>query len=175
MAACARGEESGLEVLYDALSAQLLGLLVRILHRRDLAEEALQDAFVSVWTKASEYRADRGTITTWVTTIARNRAFDMLRRERRDVPLDPQVLRDLSDTAAADDGAGDETPRSRRESRRLAECFERLSERQRESVLLAYFRGLTQEEIAVRLSAPLGTVKSWVRRALSRLQRCLES
>ena len=175
LAACGRGEEAGLEAVYGVLSAQLFGLLVRILQRRDLAEEALQDTFVNVWNKASEYRAGRGSITTWVTTIARNRAFDILRRERRDVPLEPEVLLGMSDAAALEAGAGDAgEPRSLAESRRLRECFERLSERQRESVLLAYFRGLTQEEIAAKLSAPLGTVKSWVRRALSRLKRCLE-
>lgn len=176
MAACARGDEAGLEVLYGALSAQLFGLLMRILQRRDLAEEALQDTFVNIWNKASEYRATRGTITTWVTTIARNRAFDILRRERRDVPFDPQLLGELSDTTvSASGGDGYDGVRSPAESRRLAECMERLSDRQRKSLVLAYFGGLTQEEIAAKLSAPLGTVKSWVRRALAGLKRCLET
>ena len=176
MAACARGEDAGLAALYEALSAQLFGLLLRILQRRDLAEEALQDTFINIWHKASEYRANRGTITTWATTIARNRAFDILRRERRDVPLDPQVLGDLSDSLASEFRTQEnEEVRSRAESRRLAECLQRLSDRQRESLTLAYFGGLTQEEIAVKLSAPLGTVKSWVRRSLGGLKRCLET
>lgn len=176
MAACARGEEAGLEVLYGALSAQLFGLLMRILQRPDLAEEALQDTFINIWNKASEYRASRGTITTWATTIARNRAFDILRRERRDVPLDPLVLGELSDILGSESGAQEaEVVRSRAESRRLAECLQRLSDRQRKSLTLAYFGGFTQEEIAGKLSAPLGTVKSWVRRALAGLKRCLET
>ena len=176
LTACARGEEAGLEILYGALSAQLFGLLMRILQRRDLAEEALQDTFVNIWNKASEYRANRGTVMTWVTTIARNRAFDILRRERRDMPLDPRMLTDLSDTVASETATGgSDVVRSRAESRRLVACMERLSEHQRESILLAYFRGFTQEEIAERLSAPLGTVKSWVRRALIGLKRCLET
>lgn len=174
LAACARGDAAALERLYRMLSPQLFGLLLRILHRRDLAEEALQDTFVNVWRKASEYRANRGGVRTWVTTIARHRAFDILRRERRDVPLDPDALLAAGDAAWAAAGPADGA-RSRAEYRRLRDCLARLSDGQRRSVLLAYFQGLTQEEISARLDAPLGTVKSWVRRALAGLKRCLEA
>lgn len=173
LAGCARGESAALEELYASLSPQLFGLLLRILQRRDLAEEALQDTFVNVWRKASEYRASRGKVTTWVLTIARHRAFDILRRHRRETSLDPETLIGLSDAEAARGDPGD-VPRSLAEYRRLRQCMDALSEQQRASVVMAYFRGHTQEEIARRFKAPLGTVKSWVRRALISLKRCLE-
>lgn len=173
LAGCARGEAAALENLYHALSPQLFGMLVRILKRRDLAEEALQDTFVNVWRKASEYRAGRGKVTTWVLTIARNRAFDKLRRQRREVSMEPGNLIAHEDALSVNDDAGDLC--SLAEYRRLRQCMEALSEDQRSSLLLAYFEGRTQEEIAQRLAKPLGTVKSWVRRALISLRGCLES
>ena len=173
LAGCARGEPAALENLYRALSPQLFGLLMRILKRRDLAEEALQDTFVNVWRKASEYRAGRGKVATWVLTIARNRAFDLLRRYRREVSMEPENLIGLGDALSVNDDTGD--MRSMAEYRRLRQCMEALSEDQRSSLLLAYFEGLTQEEIAQRLEKPLGTVKSWVRRALISLKGCLGS
>ncbi|MDN5864663.1 MAG: sigma-70 family RNA polymerase sigma factor [Gammaproteobacteria bacterium] len=176
MARCARGEQAALQSLYSALSPQLFGLLLRILQRRDLAEEALQETFVSVWQKASEYRTSRGRVSTWVFAIGRYRALDILRRERREVNLDPDELLAACDAAAVamGDAQGAELPRSAAEYRRLRECLDALSGDQRSCLLLAYFRGRTQEEIAARLDAPLGTVKSWVRRALASLKRCLE-
>ncbi|MGH8272735.1 MAG: sigma-70 family RNA polymerase sigma factor [Gammaproteobacteria bacterium] len=173
LAACARGEADALQRLYAALSAQLFGVLVRILRRRDLAEEALQDTFLSVWRKASDYDATRGAASTWIFVIARHRALDILRRERREVPLAPDVLTDICDRLPDPDAAaGGWNPVG---SRRLRACLERLSAEQRRSILLAYFFGLTREEIAARLESPLGTVKSWVRRGLAGLKRCLEA
>lgn len=176
MAGCARGDAGALAELYDTLSPQLFGLLLRILRRRDLAEEALQETFVNIWRKASEYRASRGSVVTWVTTIARHRAFDMLRRERREVAVEPDELIAASDAAAVDAGReGAPVARSRAEYRRLRDCLARLSEGQRASIAFAYFQGLTQDQIAARMGAPLGTVKSWVRRGLAGLKRCLET
>ncbi|HEX5314413.1 MAG TPA: sigma-70 family RNA polymerase sigma factor [Gammaproteobacteria bacterium] len=173
MAACARGEVAALQELYSALSPQLFALLLRILQRRDLAEEALQETFMSVWSKASEYQAIRGQVATWALAIARYRAFDILRRERYEVALEPETLLALCDAETAKED-GDESPLSLEERRRLRRCLEALPAAQRSSVVLAYFWGRTQEEIAARLDAPLGTVKSWVRRSLASLKRCLE-
>ncbi|MGH8128904.1 MAG: sigma-70 family RNA polymerase sigma factor [Gammaproteobacteria bacterium] len=174
MAGCARGDAVALERLYGEISSQLFGLLLRILQRRDLAEEAVQDTFVSVWNKASEYRADRGKVTTWVLTIGRYRAFDILRRNKREVVVEPEALLQMSDAQAAEADTG-ELPRSLAEYRQLRRCLDALSSEQRSSVVMAYFQGHTQEEIAVMLKAPLGTAKSWVRRALISLKRCLET
>lgn len=174
LARCARGDAEGLENLYEALSPQLFGLLLRILQQNDLAEDALQETFVNVWRKASGYRADRGKVTTWIFTIARNRAFDILRRRRRESTVDPENVIELSDADSAVQEEDSELPRSLAEYRRLQQCLHTLSEQQRSSVVMAYFRGLTQEEIANSFGAPLGTVRSWVRRALFSLKRCLE-
>jgi len=175
MAGCARGEAAALERLYAELSPQLFGLLLRILQRKDLAEEALQDTFVSVWRKASEYRSDRGKVATWVLAIGRYRALDMLRRNRREVNVEPEDLLQMSDARVAGEADASEVPRSLAEYRRLRRCLDALSSEQRSSVVLAYFQGRTQEEIAALLKAPLGTAKSWVRRALISLKRCLET
>lgn len=174
MAGCARGDAAALERLYGELSPQLFGLLLRILQRRDLAEEAVQDTFVSVWNKASEYRADRGKVATWVLSIGRYRAFDILRRNKRELALDPEALLQMSNAQVAEVDTGD-PPRSLAEYRRLRRCLDALSDEQRSSVVLAYFQGRTQEEIAATLEAPLGTAKSWVRRALISLKRCLQA
>ena len=116
-------------------------------------------------------------MTTWVLAIGRYRAFDMLRREKHEVTLDPESLTAASDaaTAATGNDTGPGAARSPAEYRRLRSCLDALSKEQRSSILLAYFQGRTQEEIATRLEAPLGTVKSWVRRALISLKRCLET
>lgn len=173
LAGCARGQTNDLEKLYAALSPQLFGFLLRILHRSELAEEALQETFVKIWRKAADYRADRGRVKTWIFTIARYQAYDMLRRGRREFTVEPDSLAGLldADTAASQD---DEPLRSLAETRRLRHCLDALSEQQRASIMLAYVHGHTQEEIAHHFEAPLGTVKSWVRRALIRLKRCLE-
>jgi RNA polymerase sigma-70 factor (ECF subfamily) len=174
LTASARGEIAAFEQLYTTLSPQLFGVLLRILKRKDLAEEALQDTFSSVWLKASEYRADRGRVSTWIFTIGRYRAFDVLRRGRREVNYGPAALTELDDMLSARERTEEGEPRSLAEYRRLQECLEGLSTEQRRSIALAYFRDRTQEEISAALKAPLGTVKSWVRRALIGLKRCLE-
>lgn len=164
---CARGDQGAFRELYALTSPQLLALLIRMLRRRDLAEEVLQETFVSAWRNAPEYTASRGRVFAWLTTIARNRALDELRRTRR-AALDPGAsLEDLPDEE------GEETYGDA-EVRALAACLDALPDGQRRSVQLAYLDGLSQHEIAGALRAPLGTVKSWVRRGLAALKRCIE-
>ena len=175
--ACAQGRQSAFQALYREVSPQLFAALVRILRRRDLAEEALQDALLSVWRNAGSYSADKGAPMAWMVSICRYRALDMLRREKREVSLD---------TERADiDGDGQQVPEgeavtdavsvSKAEERRLDECMGRLNDGQQRSIRLAYVDGCTHEEIAARTGSPVGTVKSWVRRGLESLKRCLEA
>jgi RNA polymerase sigma-70 factor (ECF subfamily) len=164
---CARGDQGAFRELYALASPQLLALLVRMLRRRDLAEEVLQEAFVSAWRNAADYDASRGRVMTWLVTIARNRALDELRRHQR-AALVPGVDLDQLPDEAAEESYGPA------ESRALAACLDALPDGQRRSVQLAYIDGLSQDEIARALRAPLGTVKSWVRRGLSALKRCIE-
>jgi RNA polymerase sigma-70 factor (ECF subfamily) len=168
---CAQGRQSALQRLYELTSAQLFALLLRILKRRDLAEEALQDAFLSVWRNSGSYNGAKGAPMTWLVSICRHRALDMLRRDRREVHIDPESeMQEMAETPY-----GENTGLlSHAEVRALQQCLDELSEGQRHSIQLAYFDGCTHLEIAQSLSSPLGTVKSWVRRGLQALKGCLE-
>ena len=171
--ACAQGHQAAFRELYQLTSPQLFAILVRIVKRRDLAEEALQDGFLSVWRNASSYTAEKGTPMTWLVSICRYRALDTLRREHRDVLVDlpADTDEDLMSDFADQEQQGDFF--SHAEARALKRCLDKLNEGQRNSIKLAYFDGRSHEEIANNLRAPLGTVKSWVRRGLQSLKQCL--
>jgi RNA polymerase sigma-70 factor (ECF subfamily) len=141
--------------------------------RQDLAQEALQDVYVSIWRNAKEYRPTKAAAFTWMVSIARYRAIDIKRSRRHEVHFaDPtdyvredadNVDADLANVAARDADA-----------RRLRDCLKELNPQQRNAVCLAYLNGLTHEEVAGTLAAPLGTVKSWVRRGLESLKGCIQ-
>lgn len=174
LAATARRDEAAFARLYEATSAKLFGVAVRILRREDWAEEVLQDCYVSIWNNAATYSAALSSPMTWMTSIVRNRCLDLLRRP---------VLDTVS--AAADDEldpleqiAGDDPgPLARlaasADARAIAECLGRLEAKQRQVIMLAFFRGLTHSELAAHTREPLGTVKTWIRRGLERLKGCL--
>jgi RNA polymerase sigma-70 factor (ECF subfamily) len=162
---CARADQAAFRELYALTSPQLLAVLLRMLRSRDLAEDVLQEVYLSVWRNAGEYDAAKGRVMTWLASIARYRALDQIRRAP---PAgDPALLEDLPDELP-EDGYGPA------EGRRLEDCLEGLADGQRRSLALAYFDGLSQDEVAKTLRAPLGTVKSWVRRGLESLRRCME-
>jgi RNA polymerase sigma-70 factor, ECF subfamily len=165
LARCARQDARALEDLYKRVAPFLLAILLRILRTRDLAEDALQEVFVSVWRQAGQYQAQRGRALAWLTSIARYRAIDMQRRQKNWLPLD----------AAEDPVASAARPESTLTERTLHRCLELLSAEQRRCLVLAYQHGLTHTGIASAVGYPLGTVKSWVRRALLSLRQCLES
>jgi RNA polymerase sigma-70 factor (ECF subfamily) len=171
VARCAAGEAAALQSLYQNTASQLFGVLKRILVRADLAEEALQDVYVSIWRNAKEYRASKGAVFTWMTSIARYRAIDIKRSRRREVsfadpveyvPESVDLAADLADVT----GLGADVER-------LKICLGRLGAMQRNAVCLAYMNGLSHDEVATALKSPLGTVKSWVRRGLESLRGCL--
>lgn len=170
LARCALGERQAFAELYRLAAPKLFGLALRILKTRALAEEALQETFVRIWRHAADYRPDRGQAFTWMATILRHHALDLLRRQRREVLVDDAVF-----AAVADDGPEPALVWSQsREAQALRDCLQTLEANQRQSLLLAYFDGMTHAQLATRLRQPLGTVKSWVRRGLERLRRCLE-
>jgi RNA polymerase sigma-70 factor (ECF subfamily) len=173
--ACAQGRQAAFQELYQETSPQLFAVLVRILKRRDLAEEALQDALLSVWRNAGSYAAEKGAPMTWMVSICRYRALDMLRREKREVSLDMQREDLDEDGISEQETVTGEVSVSKAEERALEDCMRRLNDGQRRSVRLAYVDGCTHEEIAARTGSPVGTVKSWVRRGLESLKRCLEA
>jgi RNA polymerase sigma-70 factor (ECF subfamily) len=168
---CARGESQALAELYTDAAPQLFAVLVRILVRRDLAEEALQEVFVSIWRNADRYRSEAAQPMTWMISIARYRAIDMKRRLRRELPLDAAgAMAEPVDTSA--DPLADAVRADERSA--LDVCMDELKADPRECVRLAYLKGLTHDEVAATVKSPLGTVKSWIRRGLKALKECLE-
>jgi len=168
--ACARGDQTALHSLYKVTAQQLFGLALRILRRRELAEEILQDAFVLVWRNAHTFDPGRGSAMAWLARIVRNRCIDVLRQRGRETPLDDASIEDREDPVSS---PADLAALSS-DARRLQECLGELEERSRKVLGLVYHEGMTYQEAAVRLGAPVGTVKGWVRRSLVRLRKCME-
>jgi RNA polymerase sigma-70 factor, ECF subfamily len=168
--ACGRGDRGALRQLYALAAPQLFGLALRILRSRELAEDAVQDSFVIVWRHAYSFDPGRGAAMAWLASIVRNQCFDLLRRRRRESPLDDRLMQGWEDPAP---NPADLTALSR-DAERLRRCLDELEESPRQSLLLAYYEGMTFEQVATRLGAPLGTVKSWIRRSLIRLKDCME-
>jgi RNA polymerase sigma-70 factor (ECF subfamily) len=174
LAAVALGDRKAFRTLYDATSARLFGFALRILRKDELAEEALQDAFVSIWHAASSYQLHLSAPLTWMAAIVRNKALDAHRRLRASgetafAPGDCDPVEALQDSAAGPQ----ERAQLSREALALAACMERLAGRQRQAIGMAYLHELSHSEVAARLSLPLGTVKTWIRRGLERLRDCL--
>jgi RNA polymerase sigma-70 factor (ECF subfamily) len=176
------GERQAFAQLYERTSAHLFAVVLRIQRDRALAEELLQDIYLGVWKAAAGFDAARSQPLTWLTAIARNRAIDSLRRATVQPQPQPQhgapehaADADDSDADRADQGPGPlELLQRASDARQLEQCMQGLSAAQRQSVALAFFDGLSHAEVAQRLRQPLGTVKSWVRRALMALKSCLE-
>ncbi|HEU0071454.1 MAG TPA: sigma-70 family RNA polymerase sigma factor [Alphaproteobacteria bacterium] len=166
--ACADGDQQALKALYAQEGGRMIAVAMRILRRRDLAEDVVQDAFVRIWRQAGLYDPNLGSPRAWIYTIVRNLALNLLRNGKREDVVDDQELTALSDA----DAEGD--PLSRlADSSSLRRCLEQLEPQRRVSLLLAYTEGLTHGEIAGRLGLPLGTVKAWIRRSLLALRECM--
>jgi RNA polymerase sigma-70 factor, ECF subfamily len=168
---CAARDEAALQRLYELASPLLFACLKRMLRRRSIAEEALQDVFVTIWQRAGQFRRERGRPMGWLMSIARYRAIDILRRER----LAPALSSDWAEDAAASETPQDTAAAWLPGAALLERCLALLTERQRECLELAFVGGHSHEEVARLTGAPLGTVKSWIRRALQALKTCLES
>ena len=167
---CSAGDREALRLIFDREGARLVAMAQRLVRRRDLAEEVVQDAFVQIWTRASQYAPDRGSARGWIYAIVRNRALNLLRDSRRE-ELTATGEAGEPDTEAVAEAAA---MLARLDTRsRLRECLSRLDEPKRRSILMAYVLGHTHGEIAGRLRVPLGTAKAWVRRGLASLRECL--
>lgn len=172
LAGVGRGDSRSLSAVYDMTAAKLNALLVRMLGDAALAEDVLQDVYLTVWQRAGSFDPSRGiSPITWLVTIARNKAIDRLRSRRRSPAPLPVEAVDLP----AQDPSALETMEHRQESARLARCIETLEARQKQAIRSAFFDGFTYEELAVRAGVPAGTMKSWIRRALIQLRGCLSS
>ncbi|WP_368668931.1 MULTISPECIES: sigma-70 family RNA polymerase sigma factor [unclassified Pseudomonas] len=170
LAQCSLGDRRAFETLYRSVAPRLHGIALRFMGRRDLAEEVLQESFVRIWNNASRYQSHLSAPLTWMINITRNQAIDQLRKHR-ERPLAEHEEQQLVDTTPS---AHDQL-HSAREAQALNRCLESLEGMQRQSITVAYFQGLSCSELAEHLAAPLGSVKSWIRRGMERLRRCLES
>src|SRR5579863_8729581 len=164
----ARSEESALAELYDRYGRTAYGLALRILRDRALAEDAVQEAFLTVWRTASKFVPERGKASTWILTLVHRRAVDAVRREER-------RRADSLERAPEPSVEGvDEDAWLRLQRERVQEALKRLPDAQREALELAYYGGLSQSELAERLGQPLGTIKSRMFGGLSRLRELLD-
>jgi RNA polymerase sigma-70 factor (ECF subfamily) len=170
LAQCSLGDRRAFETLYRSVGPRLHGVALRFMGRPDLAEEVLQESFVRIWNNASRYESHLSAPMTWMINITRNQAIDQLRKHR------DRPLTDVEQDALADESpSAHDQLNSAREAIALNRCLETLEGMQRRSITVAYFQGLSCSELAEHLAAPLGSVKSWIRRGMERLRRCLES
>lgn len=172
----ARAETQALSELYDRYGRLVFSLAVRVVGDGETAEEITQDVFVQVWKKASTYQPDLGRPVTWLASIARHRAIDVLRRQK----VRPSGHLDAFDAEDSplkvDEESGPEPQSEMSQSRaRLKRALSSLPDEQRSVLLLAYFEGLSHRELAERVSQPLGTVKTRLRLGLQKLRQMLES
>jgi RNA polymerase sigma-70 factor (ECF subfamily) len=165
------GDRAALQTVYRLTSAKLFGVCLRILGERSEAEDVLQEVYVTVWRKAADFDAARASPMTWLIAIARNRAIDRLRATRHSRHMDPiEAAGDVADSSPVADHALE----SAQEHARLHICLEGLEARERAALRGAFFDGNTYEDLAARMSVPLGTMKSWIRRAMIKLKNCLQ-
>jgi RNA polymerase sigma factor (sigma-70 family) len=181
IARAALGERAAFARLYELTSGHLFAVVLRIQRDRALAEDLLQEVYVSAWKAIGSFDAAQSQPLTWLTSIARNKAIDSLRRAQAQPRLesvhagDDDDDRPDLDARLADESPGPHDLLARAsDARQLDACMQGLSAAQRQSVALAFFDGLSHAEVAAHLRQPLGTVKSWVRRALASLKDCLE-
>jgi len=171
LAAVADGDQAAFERLYAATRAKLYGVVLRILRRADLADEVMQEAYLKIWNSAGQFDPALASPITWMVTIARNRAID-LARKKRDVSVEetPGVLERAAESV--DPLAARERSE---ELRRLLDCLGRLDPDGRRLMLLAYYNGLSREQLAAKLGRPVNTIKTWLRRSILAVRECLGS
>ncbi len=169
LAAVAKGDEAAFERLYTATRAKLFGVVLRILRRQDLAEEVIQEVYVKIWNSAGQFNPGVASPITWMASIARNRAIDVVRKKgETSIEEEPSAMDVAADTP---------DPLARREMteelRRLLECVGKLEPERQKLVLLAYYNGWSREQLAAKFEKPVNTVKTWLRRSMLDIRACL--
>jgi RNA polymerase sigma-70 factor (ECF subfamily) len=170
----AQADRAAFHDLYERTSAKLYGTALRILRDEALARDVLQEAYVKIWQKAADFNADYASPVTWMATIVRNRALDEIRRKK------PISLSAMGEDGGDFDFAAEESHpldgRERSEAlRKLMDCLGGLDEERRNVVLLAYYRGMSREDLSRRFGRPVPTIKTWLHRSLTQLRGCLQS
>ena len=164
-------DRSAFKALYEATASKLYGIVLRILVRRELADEVLQEVYVKIWERAGDYQSSRASPITWMATIARNRALDEVRRAKpvylEDMPKGFDIAADLPHPL---DGIS-----SREDYARLLGCLQGLEAKRRDIVVGAYLNGSSREQLSQEHGVPVPTIKTWLHRSLAQLKKCLAS
>ncbi|MGI9304500.1 MAG: sigma-70 family RNA polymerase sigma factor [Gammaproteobacteria bacterium] len=172
LARCARQDATALERLYRAAAPKLYGVSLALLKNEASAEDVLQDSFIKIWSRAGSYNPAKGAAMTWMTSIVRNRALDLLRSTRMQAD---QLTAQFEEQEFASSEQGPlEAASMQASTSAVIACLNELPEQQRRCIMMAYYYGHTHDELARRTDNPLGTVKAWVRRGMERLRKCLE-
>ena len=169
LAASARKDEQAFAKLYSLASANLYAVAMRILKKEAAAQDALQEAFVQIWHRAIDFHSDKGSPMAWMATIVRYRSLDILRKQKRLVNVEDIDLEQM-DKELGPLGKLLESDMAQE----LWICLQELNDKQRNAILMAFYEGLTHDELAERTATALGTIKSWIRRGLQSVKGCLE-
>jgi RNA polymerase sigma-70 factor, ECF subfamily len=158
--------------LYLLTSAQLLATLFRIVKNKAIAEDLLQETFIKIWNKADSYHRSKAKAMTWMTSIARNLSIDYLRCQvnKQHENVDDMPIKEILIDLVTPEQKITET----QSSQQIKHCLNQLDDQVKKVILLAYFNGLTHEDIFRQTGTPLGTIKSWIRRGLQKMKHCLE-
>jgi RNA polymerase sigma factor (sigma-70 family) len=168
------GNEAAMKRLYELTSPRLYGLALRVVRKPEWAEDVLQEAYLSVWRNALDFRNTLSPPLAWMGLIVRSRALDLLRRRAADRGHLTQELDELlQDTLEGPSPNPQDVQQASQQARALHQCLSGLEHKQRQVVSLAYLRDLSHSELAQQLSLPLGTVKTWIRRGLDQLRHCM--
>ncbi len=164
-----RGDAKAFAQLYRQTSPAIFGAILRIVNRRDEAEDILHDVYMALWQRSAVYDAQRGDVLPWILTIARHRAISHLRKHKH-LPLDEALMSSLS----SDGPLPADLNEKKRELQRLQHALTVLPVQQRQAITVAYFGGFSYTELAQTLGVPEGTAKSWIRRGIAKLRQVLE-
>jgi RNA polymerase sigma-70 factor, ECF subfamily len=168
-------DQRALRDLYELTGGRLLAIAQRLLQDRGAAEDVLQEVFLTLWEKIEQMPALQSHPLAWLTSLVRNRSIDAMRKRR---PEDPLEWQDADGNTRTHDITDENSVPLKQlleseSDNELSRCMQLLAEDAREAIRLAYFNGLTHQELAQRLQRPLGTIKAWVRRGLLNLRECL--
>lgn len=165
------------EALYRLVASRLMAVALRVTQERAMAEDVLQEVFVTVWNQSAAAAPGQQLTLAWLCVVTRHRAIDLLRKRKPEQPLHWQdengdeQMHDLQDES----GSPMEQLLAHEDGAQLGHCMDTLEPEPRRALLLSFYDGLTQAEIALRMQRPLGTVKAWTRRSLMRLKGCMEA
>lgn len=180
LVATAKQDAKAFKELYESSAPKLFSFILRILQNRELAEEVLQESFVNIWNNAASYQSSLASPMTWMTTIVRNRTFDLLRKLNNGQHLQvsyetDEFENDLWQTMESPDANPEQALGLSQDAASLARCMTKLEGLHRQAMSLAYFHDLSHSEVADQMQLPIGTVKTWIRRGLEKLRLCLNT